>query len=602
MTLDMADVRAAAIFSAHPHLRDYQTQAIIDLLKRWDAGATRVPMVLATGLGKTEIFSPLEGAWVGDPNSGRLDGLADHYGLGRRVLVIAHTDELIEQAARKARLRNPHLTVGIVKAGLNQVTAQIIVSSRQTLASVKRRESIRNVGLIIVDECHHALRTNTYGKILEYFGAFDATPRVKVAGFTATLARGDKGKLSTVWEEVTFRRDILFGIRHGYLLDVRGERIVIPGFDFGNVKQQGGDYQDASLAEELERRHAPENVAREYKVRAVDERTGELRLGLAFWPLVETAYAAAAAFEAEGIPSGVIHGGLPKEERKLILKRFHAGDIKVVHNCMVLTEGFDEPRADVVVIGRPTRSAPLYQQMVGRVLRPDLTVPAEQRLKALILDVTGAGALNDLRSLIDLSPEHPLNREDSEDLSLLELEEIWLQDEAGAGDGLSGFEEEKYVGATEIVAFDPLHRDKVWATTPDGTYYMSAGSAAYVFLYESEPALWDVVWTTKKGAQKAGLTQYTGLPLEEALMFAEEEAMERGGIGTKTLTSRKSRWRRDEPNEAQKGLARGLGVWREGMSKGEVSEAIDSVYAARRIDPLVRTVRTRLAAKEGASA
>lgn len=627
MTMNKGDVRVASILSAHPHLRDYQIQAITDLLKRWDAGATRVPMVLATGLGKTEIFSPLEGAWVGQigVQPGGMErtqvthsgALADVYGLGRRVLVIAHTNELIEQAAKVCRLRNPHLTVGIVKAGLNQVTAQIVVSSRQTLASAKRRAAIRNVGLIIIDECHHALRTNTYGKILEHFGAFGEcdirhapdcpedcanVSRVKVAGFTATLARGDKGKLSTVWEEVTFRRDILFGIRHGYLLDVRGERIVIPGFDFGNVKQQGGDYQDASLAEELERRHAPENVAREYKVRAIDERTGELRLGLAFWPLVETAYAGAAAFEAEGIPSGVIHGGLPKEERKLILKRFHEGDIKVVHNCMVLTEGFDEPRADVVVIARPTRSAPLYQQMVGRVLRPDLTVPAEQRLKALILDVTGAGAINDLRSLIDLSPERPLSREDNEDLSLLELEEIWLKDEESEGGGLGGFEEEKYVGATEIVAFDPLHRDKVWATTPDGTYYMSAGSAAYVFLYESEPALWDVVWTTKKGVQKAGLTQYTGLPLEEALMFAEEEAMERGGIGTKTLTSRKSRWRRDEPSEAQKSLARGLGVYREGMSKGEVSEVVDSVYAARRIDPLVRTVRARLAAKEGANA
>lgn len=611
--------------SSLDHLRDYQREALDDLRKRWDSGATRVPMVLATGLGKTEIFSPLEGMWVGKlkvvpggierTETVYEDSLADAYGLGRRVLVIAHTDELIEQAARKARLRNPELSVGIVKAGLNQTHAQIVVSSRQTLASTKRRAAIRNVGLIIVDECHHALRTNTYGKILEHFGAWPDEkrcpdsecyggcnaegPLVKVAGFTATLARSDKGKLSTVWEECTFRRDILFGIRHGYLLDVRGERIVIPDLDLKNVKTQGGDFQDASLAEELERRHAPENVAREYKVRAVHPKTGELRLGIAFWPLVETAYAGAAAFEAEGIPSAVIHGGLPKEERKLILKRFHAGDIRVVHNCMVLTEGFDEPRADVVVICRPTKSAPLYQQMVGRVLRPDLTLPAAERLKALILDVTGAGALNDLRSLIDLSPESPLKRDEDGELSLLELEELWLEDELrGDGPGLD-LEEEKYHGPVEVVAFDPLHRDKVWAQTPDGTFYMSAGSAAYIFLYEREPALWDVVWTNKQGPQKAGLTQYTSLPLEEALMFAEDEAIERGGIGTKTLTSRKSPWRKKEPTEPQQRHARGLGVWRDGMSKGECSEAIDAVYAARKIDPLVRTVRAKLAANEG---
>ncbi len=267
---------------------------------------------------------------------------------------------------------------------------------------------------------------------------------------------------------------------------------------------------------------------------------------------------------------------------------------------MVLTEGFDEPRADVVVVCRPTRSAPLYQQMVGRVLRPDLTIPAEDRLKALILDVTGAGAINDLRSLIDLSPESPLKRDEDGELSLLELEDIVL-DEPGDGPGLT-LEDEKYHGPVEVVAFDPLHRDKVWAQTPDGTFYMSAGSAAYIFLHEGEPGLWDVVWTNKRGAQKAGLTQYTSLPLEEALMFAEEEAIERGGIGTKTLTNRKSKWRREDPTEPQQRHARNLGVWREGMSKGECSEAIDAVYAARRIDPLVRAVKANAAKKESVNA
>lgn len=224
---------------------------------------------------------------------------------------------------------------------------------------------------------------------------------------------------------------------------------------------------------------------------------------------------------------------------------------------------------------------------------------ASDFLKALILDVTGAGAINDLRSLIDLSPESPLKRDEDGELSLLELEELLLEDELrGDGPGLD-FEEEKYHGPVEVVAFDPLHRDKVWAQTPAGTFYMSAGSAAYIFLYEREPALWDVVWTNKQGPQKAGLTQYTSLPLEEALMYAEDEAIERGGVGTKTLTSRKSRWRRDpvivDPPSPQYKHAVGLGVWRDGMNKGECSEAIDAVYAARRIDPLVRTVRANVA-------
>jgi hypothetical protein len=94
----------------------------------------------------------------------------------------------------------------------------------------------------------------------------------------------------------------------------------------------------------------------------------------------------------------------------------------------------------------------------------------------------------------------------------------------------------------------------------------------------------------------AGLTSYRSLPLEEALVCAEDEAMERGGAGTKTLTKRKARWRKDavEQDGPQMRMGKGLGVYREGMSKGELSEAIDSVMAARRIDPLVRVVRANL--------
>jgi superfamily II DNA or RNA helicase len=590
-----------------PHLRQYQKEAISDLVLRWDSGATRVPMVLATGLGKTEIFSPLEGLWVA--GNEYTAPLHEEYGLGARVLVIAHTDELIEQAARKARQRNPALTVGIVKAGLNQAHAQIVVSSRQTLASEKRRSALRNVGLIIVDEAHHALRSNTYGRILEHFGAFDdqchhaeqwprktcrecidtdllSSPRVKVAGFTATLARGDKGKLSTVWEDCTFRRDILFGIRHGYLLDVRGQRVIVPDMNMGNVRTQGGDFQDASLAEELERTFAPQIIADKYaEVARTPE--GDLRSGIAFWPLVETAYHGAEAFDAAGISSAVVHGGLPKEERRLILKRFQAGEITVIHNCMVLTEGFDAPWADVCVIARPTRSAPLYQQMVGRVLRPDLTKPSAERGKALILDVVGAGQDHDLRSLIDLSPEHPLSPElEDEGFSLLELDDAYAQTAAELDDITFVHD-----GPTAVVEFDPLHREKVWDQTPDGVFYMSAGSGAYVFLDESEPALWNIVWCTKSGAVKAGLAYDTALPLEEALVLAEDKAMEMGGIGSKTLASRGSRWRKEEPTEAQLRMARGKGIDPTGMNKGEVSEAIDKVIAARRIDPLMRAVR-----------
>lgn len=592
-------------------LRDYQVEAVAYAHEAWTAGCTRVPMVLATGLGKTEIFTSPE---MVDP----------FLNAGQRVLIIAHTDELVQQAAAKARRNNPLRRVGIVKGQeYNEVSARIIVSSRQTLQSEKRRSQIRNVGLIVIDEAHHALRTNTYGTILEHFGAFceasssrwacehmgagdkSLGKHPKVLGVTATLARGDKSKLSTVWEEPAgglFRRDILFGIRRGYLLDVRGERIVVPDLDMNNVRKVAGDYQDSAIAEELERTYAPEIIAEKYLERARD------RKGIAFWPLVETAEHGAKAFNAAGIRSEVIHGNistLPKAERRAMLRRLHTGETQVIHGVSVLTEGFDEPTVDVVVIARPTRSAPLYQQMVGRVLRPNLELPPEQREKALILDVVGAGATHDLRSLIDLAPERPFRElTEGEDFSLLDWDEAtqeWIEEEKERRAGATfEFESDVYAGATETVAFDPLHRSSVWGQTPDGTWFMSAGTVAYVFLVESvagDPGHFDVVLCSKpmRGVTPwARGTDHVDLSMDMALGWAEEIAIEVGGYGSKSLVGKKSAWRKAEPTAAQASMARGLGIDVMGLNKGQVSEAIDAVKAARRIDPLVRQVRSAM--------
>jgi len=574
-------------------LRSYQTECVEYLHAAWAAGINRPPAVLATGLGKTEIFT--------DPTL--LDPFLD---AGKRVIYIVHTDELAEQAARKARRNNPGRRVGIVKAAANQVTADIVVSSRQTLQSKKRRDQIRNVGLIVIDEAHHALRTNTYGKILDHYGAFCVLEEGNlgnchalhpmVAGFTATLARGDKGKLSTVWQAPPggiFRRDILFGIRRGYLLDVRGKRVVVPDLDMRNVTQRAGDFSDSSLAEELERTFAPEVVAQAYLEHA------PTRKGIAFWPLVDTAYHGAKAFNEAGIRSEVIHGELPRTERRALLARLHSGETQVVHGVGVLTEGFDESTVDVVVIARPTKSAPLYTQMVGRVLRPDLSLPPAERGKALILDVVGAGARHDLRSLIDLSPERMegVNAEDGDSLLEIDMMLQEIEEQRPEQGGVAPDFAEDYSGETAVVEYDPLGRASLWNRTPGGAWFTSAGSVAYAFLVESlagEPSHYDVVLCSQPllGVQPwAKATDYVDLPLEEALGWAEEVAIEVGGHGAKALTGRKSAWRRAAPTDAQLRRAHSMGIDTTGLNKGQVSEKIDALKAAYRIDPLVSAVQ-----------
>lgn len=562
--------------------RDYQLECIRAIHTRWDAGTMRPASVLPTGAGKTVVFSHLAEEF-----------LTAHP--GKRVLVLSHTDELVQQAANKMRQVAPHRTVGIVKAERREVTAQVVSASVQSLRSKSRRDALRNVGLIIVDECHHAV-AQTYRTILQHFGALPAkdapdawTPACRVAGFTATLVRADKAKLSEVWEDVAFRKDIAFMIRRGYLLDVKGRRVVVPDLDLGRVKTSGGDFREGSLGEELERAMAPEVVAKAYVEHAGD------RKGLVFAPTVESAHMFADAFLAEGIKTEVVHGALARDERRAILARLKSGDTQVVANCMVLTEGFDEPSVSCAVIARPTKSSGLYQQMVGRVLRPDLTLPTAERGHALILDVVGISNRHDLSSLVDLSSREDLaDRDLDEDLTLLELEDLTLLGEwMGEGGGLEA--EVYYAGPVEVEDFDPLARDshQMWGRTPDGLYWMTAGVSRYVFLCPSltgDPGTFDVVWCTKDNSA-AGQTEHLGLPFEMALSWAEEVAEETAGVGLKTFARKNARWRKDVATEAQKSMARGLGItFPEDIRKGDLSHLIDNVKAGRRVDGLVRSV------------
>jgi superfamily II DNA or RNA helicase len=564
-------------------LRDYQSATIRALHTRWDAGDRRVAAVLPTGAGKTVVFSHLVADFVArNP--------------GKRVLILAHTDELVSQAVKKLRDVAPHLRVGVVKASRNDVRAQVIVASVQSLRSEKRRRQIRNVGLVIVDECHHAVAT-TYRKILEHYGCFlDQDPvagrlgidPTLVAGFTATLARGDKLSLADVWQSVAYRKDIAFMIRAGYLLDLTGRRVEVDDLDLKNVKRSGGDYQAASLGEAMTASLAPEIVARAYLEHASD------RSGVLFAPTVSAAQAFAGALDDLGVKTEVVHGGMPVTERRAIIARFEAGVTQVISNCMVLTEGFDSPRASCVVIARPTRSAPLYQQMVGRALRP---YPGQTQ--ALVLDVVGASQVHGLASLIDLS-EKPIKL--APDQSFLdavdELEEA-ESEEPGARPKLV------HSGPVKVVEFDPLARDskRVWMATHGGHYFLSAGTgkgAVYVFLIpasgDAEPGTWDVAWCTKDpydavDGKRGDVTEHRGVNLDAAFAWGEDLALElssRSLFAVNTL-SKAVQWRKELPSQSQRDYARRLRIQdqiTEGMSKGDVARLIDVEVGSRRIDPI----------------
>ncbi|MFF9582462.1 DEAD/DEAH box helicase [Streptomyces achromogenes] len=525
--------------------RPYQLDAIAALRKGWDAGANRLAVVLPTGAGKTVIISHLAHQM--------LDSLGGH-----RVLVIAHREELIEQAASKLLAVDPMLRVGIVKAARDDhADADVIVASVQTLAVPRRREAIRDIGLIIVDECHHAAAP-TYMEVLRHFGAWAGTP---VAGFTATLVREDGG-LAEVWEDVVFRLDILDMISDGYLCDVRGKRITVDTLDLNKVKTRGGDLVDGQLGKALEDSGALDAIAKAYVDHAAD------RPGVVFTPTVATAQAAAASLRSAGITAAPVWGDMGRDERRAALARYEAGDVQVLTNCMVLTEGFDAPHTSCIVVARPTQSAGLYVQMVGRGLRP-----APGKRDALLLDVMGAATRHKLASMVDLTEREIGQAEAGRSLRQL-AEEHAAAEQRRALAARIEVEEISLFGESAIR----------WLRTEDGTWFIPLTGAMFLFLVRDGARLYRMRrWTQTDGVQPP--RDDVARPLPEALAWLEQQAKV---LAPGAFVARQTRWRQGRPTDRQCALARRLGIRVPPSSTaGDVADLIDQERVGRVLNQLI---------------
>lgn len=583
-------------------LRRYQEQAIEALYEMWqEEHNRRLAIVLPTGGGKTVVFAHLADRVLKAAPEGR-------------VLVLVHTDELVRQAVKKINDHAPDLVVGIVKGKENNVTADVIVASVQTLKNPRRLAQVRNVVTVIVDECHHAVAAS-YMTILTHFGCF-SPDGARAVGFTATLVRGDDKSLGLVWQDVAFSRDISWMVRKEYLIPPRGIAVEVPDLNLANVKTTKKDFREGELGEAIAESLAPEKVVEAWNEHAKGRKT------LLFAPTVASATVFAEEFEAAGISAEVVHGGLKQEERDAILDRHRSGATKIVCNCMVLTEGYDDPEVDCIIVARPTKSKGLYIQIVGRGLRVDPARPyAEQ--DCLILDVVGANAVHNLRSVVDLSEKKIDPKKARESGKTL----IELEDEFDAGEGVEPEEVQLWRGDIEAREFDPLGRtdsSKVWIRSDGGSYFIPAGTKAYVFIMEyPKPGLWSVAWCAKDTSAMLGsdsfrltgreeeqqlarvltlvngtrknvaMTVHRGLSLEEAMSWAEDLATDMGA-DTMNLANKSAPWRKRPASEKMLTMARRLGQrFEDGEKAGKVSDRITRVLGSRRIDPLVRKVQGR---------
>lgn len=320
-------------------LRPYQQKARDSIHAEWEAGRSRTLLVLPTGTGKTIVFASVA---------------ADQVRAGDRVLILAHRGELLEQAADKLQ-RSTGLVSAVEKAESTCLDSwfRVVVGSVQTLQRTARLERFPQdyFGTIIIDEAHHAI-TDGYRRILDYFSG------ARVLGVTATPDRGDMRNLGEVFDSLAFEYKLTDAIKEGYLCKIMAQTIPLK-LDITSVTMSGGDYAVGDLGTALD--PYLEQIAAEMANRCKSRKT------VVFLPLIKTSQKFRDLLNTHGFRAAEVNG--QSDDRRQVLADFDADKYNVLCNSMLLTEGWDCPSVDCVVVLRPTKVRSLYSQMVGRGTR-----------------------------------------------------------------------------------------------------------------------------------------------------------------------------------------------------------------------------------------
>lgn len=324
-------------------LRDYQLETIKNIAKLYREGIRRQLAILPTGAGKTVIFSHLTKR------------------VNKRTLVLAHREELLEQAREKMKLVWPEAEVGIVQAKRNEWDKQIVVASVQTLSRPERLAKInKNFALIIADETHHAT-SPSWRAVLKALGCFEPNGPLTV-GFTATPNRTDNVGLGEIFQKVAIQKSILDMMIAGYLADIKAIRVNTK-IDLSGVKIIGGDYSEDELAKRVNTEERNNIIVKAFLEQCPN------RKAIAFAANIAHAEALADLFNKHGITSKAVSSKNTREERRNILRAYHNDEIQVLTNNNLLIEGYDEPKVNCIILARPTQSESFYIQMAGRGLR-----------------------------------------------------------------------------------------------------------------------------------------------------------------------------------------------------------------------------------------
>lgn len=320
-------------------LRPYQQAAVDAVLHEWDIGHHKTLLVLPTGCGKTICFAKIAESQVR---------------VGNRVLILAHRGELLEQAADKiAKATGLKCAVEKAEQTALQSWYRITVGSVQTLMREKRlaQFSPDYYDTIIIDEAHHSI-SDSYQNVLNYFS------NARVLGVTATPDRSDMRNLGQIYDSLAYEYKLPQAIKAGYLSQIVAQTIPLQ-LDIAHVGMAAGDYKAGELGTALE--PYLDKIAEEMVTYAKDRKT------VVFLPLVETSKKFCRYLRKYGFRAAEVNGN--SQDRAEVLKDFEDGKYDVLCNSMLLTEGWDCPSVDCIIVLRATKSRALYSQMVGRGTR-----------------------------------------------------------------------------------------------------------------------------------------------------------------------------------------------------------------------------------------
>jgi superfamily II DNA or RNA helicase len=506
-------------------LRPYQNDALTAIKTNYEKGISRQVVAMATGTGKTQCFAHLPDYIPG------------------QTLVLAHREELIDQAIHKLHTINPTLKISKeMAAEWADGKSDIIVAS---VASLGRKNTDRakrfpwdNIKTIITDECHHSTSTS-YKNIYEMADVLRPDSGKLHVGFTATPQRSDNKGLSEIYDKIVYTYDIRKAIEDNWLVEVKGIRVHTQT-SLDDVSTQAGDFNQTELAQTVNTPARNKLIVKTWIEQAKGRRT------MVFTVDIAHAQDLAKTFQEAGVTCAAVWGDDPERAAKTAAHR--SGELDVIINCGVFTEGYDDPEISCIILARPTKSRILFTQCIGRGTR--LFIGKIDCLVIDVVDSTSRHNLIMLPSLLGMSSQLDLKGKGLvEAISQIEKQqELYPHIDFSSLkdiDALESYIEEVNLWEPKIPAEIDAHTEMIWHPAATGGYVMMLPEKDEIRITQNLLDKWELHGKLKGKKYKGERDSL------DAVFSAADDLVKNVAPDVLKLVQRDAEWHKLEPTSGQ---------------------------------------------------